>query len=561
MKNILILNLSTAPSDKNGKVDMYNYESDNGEFKGLFSNDAPTKYVIDFLIRQNKTLDKILCIKTKKSYEESYSHFEKMVKDFCDEKGVLTPNIVLISSHHASTDMAQTIQQILENVDKDDKIYIDTTGGARNAAYLLMFIVRFLEYEGVVLKKAVLSVHTDNPRRIEDVTSLYKKFELINAANTFTSFGDASELAKLYEGTQNVAITETINAMKEFSEAVTLCKTDLGEIIKKLNVQLKKLSSLQTSDENDILFLRIVDIIKEKFNISKNKEELNYKDVITWCVKNNLIQQAITIYAEKIPEYLYDKKYFGANQSIIQLCRDEKNNYSTAYNLFNKFLNISPLLTFEDFVVNFVKNNEKIKKQIIQSNNIDELINASAYLKKLTDRSQTLKKGLTILFRIKRKMYDECGNRRVNIDKNFGVLEEVTNKIISIKAKNFSGFLNEFANNHNGIASDISPYDGEIKQYNHAKINMIENLEECLNISSDYWITNKISKDDMKLILRDCLYIKKYLRNMINHASEDNKLTKEEKEYFRRYNYPENENLRIDDIKKVIIGALDRMII
>ena len=50
--------------------------------------------------------------------------------------------------------------------------------------------------------------------------------------------------------------------------------------------------------------------------------ELGYG--VEWCVHNRLIQQAVTIYVEKMPEYFYNKKLYTVSDSIKKQVENKK---------------------------------------------------------------------------------------------------------------------------------------------------------------------------------------------------------------------------------------------
>lgn len=106
-----------------------------------------------------------------------------MISKYCIENEISSPKITDILY---SANTSETIKSITENIHKDDNIFIDTTGGFRDISYILLFIVRFLEYAGINFKKAIYGNYNDFS--IIDVTSTYKLFNLINSADNFIFF-------------------------------------------------------------------------------------------------------------------------------------------------------------------------------------------------------------------------------------------------------------------------------------------------------------------------------------------------------------------------------------
>ena len=52
-----------------------------------------------------------------------------------------------------------------------------------------------------------------------------------------------------------------------------------------------------------------------------------------WCVQNRLIQQAVTIYVEKMPEYFYNKKLYTVSDYVINSVKNKKSKFDYYYDL------------------------------------------------------------------------------------------------------------------------------------------------------------------------------------------------------------------------------------
>lgn len=247
--NKLILFLSTPNKDQSEKT----FKSDIGNFIGINSSDAPTKYILKYIDSHANILNKIICIVTEQS-KKNLENYKEVVSKYCIENKISMPKIkdVLYSSN-----TSETIKSITENLQKDDNIFIDTTGGFRDANYILLFIVRFLEYAGINFKKAIYGNYIkDGNSSINDVTSTYRLFNLINSVDNFTSFGNSKALSKMFESTKNQCIKDLIQSMDDFSNAITLCRTkNIGEIFSKLNRNLNALeNNIDINDSYEVLF-------------------------------------------------------------------------------------------------------------------------------------------------------------------------------------------------------------------------------------------------------------------------------------------------------------------
>ena len=58
----------------------------------------------------------------------------------------------------------------------------------------------------------------------------------------------------------------------------------------------------------------MVKLIRKKFGMG-DEGNLSYLQLISWCVENNMLQQALVLYIEKMPEYYVEKGVFLENNS------------------------------------------------------------------------------------------------------------------------------------------------------------------------------------------------------------------------------------------------------
>lgn len=85
--------------------------------------------------------------------------------------------------------------------------------------------------------------------------------------------------------------------------------------------------------------------------------------------------------------------------------------------------------------------------------------------------------------------------------------------------------------------------------------NIIDDFEKLIKDNQEYRLNN-ISPENMKQLMRNVLYIKNFVRNRVNHASDEDKFTEEEKNYLKRHGYQVDE-IKIDSISKVIKNSID----
>ncbi len=524
MNHVIITNISRL----NPKSSENSYTSyDNKIISGKNTNDAPVKYLLTCLKEQNaETPVRILAVTTQEA-EPACLAFEQTLQKFSAENNLIMPELVKISTK--DTEIAQTIKNIISQIHRDDKVYIDTTGGFRNSSYLLMAVVRILEYSGISLEKAVYSnLFTF---RIEDVTSTYQMFNLINAAELFTSLGNSEGLQTFFEEKKSTEIKKVIHAMNQFSEAVALCRTSgLDDILQELNSSLIALDDMTPTTENEILFQSISGVIREKFGIHEKEDhqKIDYVDMIRWCLDNKQIQQAVTIYTEKIGTYLYGT-YYKVSPEIWDKFNQENSRFDIFYRIFHEGLmnlcGITPIGTFLKSAVQ----DTRICNALKSCKDITQFQSDLPYL----TLEKPVLEGLKNFFRVKRFLYAEDGSRRDEsvIQKKFEEYPQFA-EFQNLKAKNITGFLSQISTTRLTSLLQVS----YISSFENIKFNTIESLPSVIAAQKNY--TLLVPAKQMQEIMRDYLYIKNCLRNVLNHASDQQEIPEEDQNYYAAHGYP-----------------------
>ena len=127
---------------------------------------------------------------------------------------------------------------------------MDCTGGLRDTTFLMIMIIRYLEYHGMPCKEVVYSkmplrkkvqtaVKVGNPVSKESqsankeiqsvqketqpageicqVNNVYRMFQLLNGVDQFTRTGNADLLKLCYQENDNPMITKLLDTIVEFS--------------------------------------------------------------------------------------------------------------------------------------------------------------------------------------------------------------------------------------------------------------------------------------------------------------------------------------------------------
>ena len=561
MANIIITNLSRLRTDST----LMDYSSDIVDVKGKNTNDAPVKYLIHYIAGNGGSVDKIIAVTTPEA-EPALKALGETLKAFSEEVNIPVPvPVKVIAGNDIYTD---TIKDITKEFSSGDRAYIDTTGGFRNSSYILMCVVRILEYSGVRLEKAVYS--KQETLSINDITNVYKKYDLINAVDAFTNYGNSHGLKQYFSDSDEPAVNEVVSAMNNFSDQLSLCRTsDLSDTLSEMKASLEKLSNTETSSEDIILFKSLIGTVREKFYM--NNDGIEYPDIIRWCLDNRLIQQAVTIYVERIPEYFYKKGYFTVTDEKLKEIKAKKANshfdisYEMFYNSFmladkdipvQKLFRIAAKECPKDY--KYDKNNKLhvLFGRLETTSDVNRIFDIMP--EGIADRSE-LEAPLKEFFRLRNIIYSD--RKKKNEADYMGKLSyfpEVKKMIKNNKnflANGTAGFIRNIANNE-PFCRLISGL--EEPEYKNSKLIFIEGLSER-KCSEGFSVNESLTNEKMQTILRDLIYAKTFIRNKLNHASDEDVADEEMQKYFSSYGYDTGNETDVNSIRDFMIKAIDEL--
>lgn len=605
---MLIFLSDYKPGNKEGK---YKYKDD--EFFGIQTSDAPTLCLLDCAHKAGHDISKIICIVSKDVYEkeivqvsneekkttefQNYKNFvrEKCRKKYGDEyaeKLKFEPVYYDFNPDAASDDkeikgdkaiyIYKQIAKILydENYQKNLSIYLDYTSGLRDVSFLMTSIIRYMEFYDIKLKKIIYSKFNRDKKEddkfngeIFEIDYIYGMYNLINGVSEFVSTGNANQLKMVYQNEkENMEKNELLNEISkvietiiQFSETISLCSlSELDTVMKnvqdginELEKKYKKHKQISKVEKEDDfytqIFMTLLPLIKQKLYFNNN--DFGYPQLIHWCIDNRMLQQALTIYTEKMPEY-YFRKGFIAKEVVdinkVESKKNESSKYTTAFytnlydwseaqkeepeTFFDKIRRII-LEVWEDSVDN------KAEKQFANELNnrigreTDESIKlALQNFKEIVDMyaSHNCNKP-----KIKLKDGTEEEIRETKLSKFMNSLSSGTNKdelyMIIYKKKPKKKVKKELT-------------EEDTKTY-RKKIKGIENLIEG---------TVKIENSEKLIDIMKYYLAVKLIRNRVNHASEKNLSTDEEVAFnkLKEYGIDIDESMRFNNIENILLQGV-----
>ncbi len=556
-ENVLLLFLSVyIPRKKeDGTEKGYKYKYDNKEngkeeiFNGRQTNEAPVNCLISLaeadakIHNRKKAFDKILCIGTKEVFENkawegktTYQLFEERLKAYCKKQNInsdfeicrIEYNMKDEEKNDPTTERrAMYIYgQISDalNIKSPEKkktyVYVDYTGGFRDISFLMTSIIRYLEFADIECKKIVysnLSKSDESKNRIYELNCIYDMYQMINGVSEFVSTGNAVQLGKLFEKENT---PDLINAIIEFSNSMAVC--DMSKIDQTVN-DMAKLTVEVQEEHNSVyyeMFQSMIPMIREKMRLKEvvKQGKINYPVLIDWCTDNGLIQQATTLYVEKMPFYYNEKgllKDYVCVEKVVPTQGATKESTAFYRELYAVFKDNER--EEEDFLSYIREIWDEIKKSGTDADKLQKLhekINMS-------DKFEAAGKRLLDILK---DGYDLTGK-----SKNSRKYEE-----IGVKQKNVTAFMNTVTGQGKGIRYYCLTGDKNVKKH-------VENEKQDKSSSQEKTIRNKVkalknledrelsSEEDYNKLYHPMLYYlpMKMLRNRMNHAS--NSLTDDDR--------------------------------
>ncbi len=577
MRNIIITNISALPPKPKEELKEQCFKSDMGDITGIYTNEAPIKYLLTYISRKKETADLIIAAVTPEA-ESAYEELEKTVNAFAEETGIKVPEIIPVAA--AENEMEKAVDQITKLVAENDHVYIDTTGGFRNSSYLLMAVVRVLEYAGIGLTKAIYT-KAFGDKQIIDITSVYRMFDLINAVNSFSHLGNSRQLEDYFEEHNNDAVKRTIKAMNAFSDEISLCRTSrLNDVLGELNNSLLQLSEIPSDEEDIVLLKSLVGTIRKKFGCTSGRIE--YPAIVKWCLDNKMIQQAVTIYVEKMPEYFYKKGYYTVTDEKLETIRkkNEKSHNDLYYELFysnllvdydsgnDKISNI-----FSEVAEAVPKNDNNLSKYDSKKTTIHSILNALVecsdfdhFIRRTSHKTfkkyefESISSEMKRFFKVRNAFYSDNKLRSMEeIEKrldNFPEIARLFNEKKYSYPNSIEGFIGSI-NNNKPLSKAIFHPD-LIQKYEDNHLSCLEAISDN-NTETDYNLSDKLSKQQLQNIFRDIYYAKTYIRNKLNHASEEDSTSEELNSYFAENGYHVESDLSVTSITEFLYAAIEKL--
>ena len=340
--------------------------------RGKQTNEAPVKY----LLREYKEIREVICILTQEAEKTAWEHFQKVVANASRN---LVKCIPIPFTGDEDDFTQKIIPEVIDHMDSGDTIYLETSGGPRNAVMDILLLSRILSYAGHVTKAAVYSSFGQE-KRIVDCSHLISMFDLVGGMQEFTSFGNMRTLQKYYDSQKKVdaKMDSLLKSLEQLSENIALCRgSQIESSLEEFNDGMDDM--LHQDQWKNPLMKVMLTIFRKKFG-----RHMPLPDLLQWCVENDLLQQALTLYRELVPEYMTDSqnKMVTLEDSALERYRLEKSNNNLSDARLRKnhfrdhFCGISDRMYGSDTLgqeIRAFNNHIKEKGYTVQCNNDEQL--------------------------------------------------------------------------------------------------------------------------------------------------------------------------------------------
>lgn len=247
------------------------------------------------------------------------------------------------------------------------KLYIAANGGPRDDYLSLITIVKLLKVDNIIPEKILSTVTNGNK-----IVSADKGFQLLDYAiglNEFFKSGDASGLQEYFTEVNKIDTEDSlIQAMNDVSKGARYCNAE--KIEEGLNGIRDIFFEKKDSDFANTPEFRIFsDSIHRDYGESMLKDTVDNVETIRWCIRKDLLQQALTIAESKTGDDMNQHgilSFEDDDNEILTFLQDKAKNLNQVYKA-----DAPHHMLFDDFKHNMydnklmypTSNNKKRKKK------------------------------------------------------------------------------------------------------------------------------------------------------------------------------------------------------
>ncbi len=477
----------TVDNDNNPRQPIV-YSSEDITVSALQTNEACVKFLLKKLARDNKILDTYMRVQsnTVENDEHTMPYLDGSINDFCRSEGLTVPNNYDFflredeKEHRYDRVLSEISSEILKIAggDPEVSIYLDMAGGKRDNYIFIQLLTKLLSFYGFDVHSYYADItEIKGQGTIVNTDLSFRHMKILDAVNEFIRFGSVTSLRECFANSESLVVRMLLKAMEDFSNSLQLCSTDLAQVILRINQQLDQVEKSVSYDKDDLFVIgTMLPLIRRKFDIELNDSSRGTLNIVKWCLENNLIQQALTIYSEKAVDLIIDQKMIVIDEKMYgeDIRRIQKKD-----NLHPSQINKTKLLffigeVFEKMCKNPSSSTPEMKRTIGKYNgrryknkNLERTIGSVFFAENLMPAGVTLNISGELLRNILSDVcFATCARNRVNHASDIDTYDKLLISLFSLNSYPFSSYPNTFTPKN--VKKDL--------------LRAVKNLEEALDI-------------------------------------------------------------------------------
>lgn len=307
--NILVTALSLY---RDSKPEEYVLSKDSREYRvtGQQTNEPVPMALQQYLQRKGQTLDKIILLCTPAALAAD-KNGKSAADKFCaamDSAGIC-PDIHTLKLNEMADSQAiyNTSLELLElcRPFSEPELYIDSTGGFRDAMMFLISMMQLLKGENFRIIDVFYTIYDRNtpaPYPIVSRMDAYQVYDLISGYEALNTYGDPRKL-KEYFATRPISdqARNILNTLQSIYQELQLCR------VAQSNSALLQLSGLlEQYTPGDSAFDRVVELAQTKYG--GIQDGFTYHEYIKWYFNHGYIPQTLAFFYETLPDMLVSQR-------------------------------------------------------------------------------------------------------------------------------------------------------------------------------------------------------------------------------------------------------------
>lgn len=322
--NVLITALSLSTASKEAEYILIK-EGRECRVTGCHTNDPVPKALQSYLQHQRQQLDVIIVLCTAATLtadDNGISVADRFGRSLVEAGITATMHTICLHESANARDIYNTSMELLQicRAVSEPCLYIDTTGGFRDAMMFLISMMQLLKEENIHIADVLYTVYDRNaagPHPIVSRMDAYQVYDLIGGYEALNVYGDPRKLRAYYKNRNISAQAQKIlDRLQSVYDEMRLCRvTQSNKALLDLSVLLKEYVPAQST------FDRVVELATAKYgDIQKGFSD---RDFIHWYYDHGYVPQTLAFFYETLPANLAAEGILYPSESVLEEVREK----------------------------------------------------------------------------------------------------------------------------------------------------------------------------------------------------------------------------------------------